>query len=192
MRIGITGSHGTGKTTLARALSEHLGISLITEQARSVARRMGIKDCSALGNNLLTASFQRQVLLAQIKAEEKAGRDWVSDRTTLDCLAYWYLYGLSGLPETELYAEACLGNMRRYDLIIYVPAQIQTQADGFRLTDEASQEFVDQFVRDKLEQVPHVEVYGGPQERLAQVLAHVNQLCGKRGDPVCALSPCRS
>ncbi|HHW42532.1 MAG TPA: AAA family ATPase [Desulfotomaculum sp.] len=41
MRIAITGTHGTGKTTLATELARKLGLPLITEQARRVAVNIG-------------------------------------------------------------------------------------------------------------------------------------------------------
>ncbi len=76
LRIGICGAHGTGKTTLAQDLSEALGLPLITESARTVAKNLNIASCKQLGNNFLTADFQRKVLQAQLQAEIKHRREY--------------------------------------------------------------------------------------------------------------------
>ena len=117
MRIGITGAHGVGKTMLARELSRRLNLPLIEEQARVVAKIMGVRNCNELLKiNDLARDFQVAVLMSQAAMEEIFSRGFVSDRTTLDCLAYWRLYGLK---ESGVYAGKCLS--REYDLLVYVP-----------------------------------------------------------------------
>lgn len=115
MRIGIIGTRGVGETTLAEELSTILNLSLITECARRFAQQVGIRDCSVLGANPLAVKFQTEILREQIKAERKHKSGFVSDRTSLDCLAYWHFYGLSELSASSEYEECCLGNLQNYD-----------------------------------------------------------------------------
>lgn len=133
MRIAITGAHGTGKTTLAQALSEKLGLPLIAEQARLVAKRMGVKNCEELLRNpKLAREFQERVLEEQIRAQLAHPEGFVSDRCTLDCIAYWRLY-LGDRNGRRYFYKARLHAFRRLDLIVYVPLLVLSGGDGFRL-----------------------------------------------------------
>lgn len=133
MRIAITGAHGTGKTTLARALSEKLGLPLIAEQAQLVAREMGIKTCEELLRNPeLARELQERVLEEQIRAQLAHPRGFVSDRCTLDCIAYWNLY-LGDEGAERYFFKARLHAYRRLDLVVYVPPVVLSGGDGFRL-----------------------------------------------------------
>jgi nicotinamide riboside kinase len=169
VRIAITGTHGTGKTTLATELAQKLGLPLITEQARRVARVMGIVHARQLvKDKALARRFQKAVLREQIRAENDCPDGFISDRSTLDCWAYWAAYGLGNDPE---YRDLCLS--RPYDLLVYVPLEIPCQADGFRDTDESLRQLVDRFIqKDLLWQCrcPVLPVTGSPEERVKAVL----------------------
>jgi nicotinamide riboside kinase len=134
LRIAITGAHGTGKTTLARALSEKLGLPLIAEQARLVAAEMGVKNCEdLLRNPRLAREFQERVLEEQIRAQLAHPGGFVSDRCTLDCIAYWNLYLGDGSDAGRYFFRARLHAFRRLDLVVYVPLLVLSGGDGFRL-----------------------------------------------------------
>lgn len=133
MRIAITGAHGTGKTTLARALSKELGLPLIAERARLVAEEMGVNSCEdLLRNPRLARKFQERVLEEQINAQLAHPQGFVSDRCTLDCIAYWNLY-LGDEGAGRYFFKARLHAYRRLDLIVHVPPLVLSGGDGFRL-----------------------------------------------------------
>ncbi|MEW6226510.1 MAG: ATP-binding protein [Bacillota bacterium] len=135
MRIAITGAHGTGKTTLARALSEKLGLPLISEQARLVAGEMEIKTCEELLRNpKLAREFQERVLEKQINAQLAHPQGFISDRCTLDCIAYWNLY-LGDGDAGRYFFKARLHAFRKLDLVVYVPPLVLPSSDGFRLEE---------------------------------------------------------
>lgn len=87
MKIGITGTHGTGKTTLAGRLADELKIPLIKERARTVAKRWGLTPATIPEKNKY--EFQWEVLFEQIQQEEAHKSGFVSDRTVYDNLAYY-------------------------------------------------------------------------------------------------------
>lgn len=135
MRIAITGAHGTGKTTLAQALSEKLGLPLIAERARLVAEEMGVKTCEdLLRNPRLARQFQERVLEEQIKAQLAHPQGFVSDRCTLDCIAYWNLYLGDGSDAGRYFFKARLHAFRGLDAVVYVPPDVLSGGDGFRLS----------------------------------------------------------
>ncbi len=108
MKIGFIGSHGTGKTTLARRLSSYLSLPLISETAREISTEF---DLPLFPNNSLTT--QRMIFLRQLK-KELTYKEGVFDRTLLDNLAYLqkFLYVPNDLITpaefNEMLSIACL------------------------------------------------------------------------------------
>lgn len=140
MRIAITGTHGTGKTTLAQALVDKTGLPLISEQARIVAQEMEFKECAPFLHNPAHArKFQWGVLERQIAQQTKHKNGFIADRSTLDSIAYWLLY-MGDDPkyknETNRYIfKARLHAWKNLDLLVYLPPMVMTDADSFRLKD---------------------------------------------------------
>lgn len=182
IRIGITGTHGVGKSTLAQDLAEKLGLPLISERARVVAVRMGIRSSDELvKDRRLAQTFQLAVLSEQIAAEAH-NPSFISGRTVLDCLAYWKLYGLDNSAVAHAYSRRCL--IRPYDVVVYIPPEDELQADGFRLTGEEKRAKVDQIIRDLITQYlagQVVQVSGSLQERLTKTILAINGLAEVAG-----------
>jgi nicotinamide riboside kinase len=89
MRIYFVGSHCSGKTTLARYVSQKYDLPMITEVARSVLAEMET-PLERLRTDLdLVDSYQENVFERQLEAESlfKANDSFVSDRA-FDNLAY--------------------------------------------------------------------------------------------------------
>jgi ATPase family associated with various cellular activities (AAA). len=167
MKIALTGSHGTGKTTLAWHLANKLDLPLIVDRARDVAKKAEIKHVWDLRQDKFRAAyFQCLVLIDRLSSEQK-GASFISDRSTLDLLAYWQAYGL---PENKAYQSLCLANP--YDLLVYVPIEFPPAADGFRDTDPEFQREVDRRIRELLQLVPWpvVAVSGSVEERAQMVM----------------------
>ena len=187
MRIGIAGTHGAGKTMLAKQLSRQLGLPLIEEQARLVAVKLGVRHADdLLGDGALAERFQKAVLLQQLAAEGSRS-SFVSDRTLYDCLVYWRyykdLFGFDGTDRLGLdYENRCLGG--GYDLVIYVPLAEDARLadDGFRSLDMSFARAVDRMLLDIFKEVavPFAVVNGGPRERLAAALRAVERLGAAR------------
>lgn len=159
LRIGITGTHSVGKTTLAHSLVEKLNnkdrrIILVKKQVRDVAADLSIQNVEEVARRgpKWFSLFQWEILRRQINSEQyavKNGYSFVSDRTTLDNLAY-YMLGNSGDSEAvrKMYEGIALKNMKRgYDLILYLPPVIPMEGDGFRQTDEEFRDKIDRAIR---------------------------------------------
>lgn len=180
MRIGICGAQGTGKSTLAAALAEKLGMPLITEQARKAAAAMGIEDLSTLrGRPFTGAQFQKNCLNRQIVAEDDLD-SFISDRTTLDNAVYWLKWHShnAGFIENLIYYTQAEKQAALYDLIIYVPIEIPLEDDNFRSVNPAYQREIDYllglFLKSKDRH--YITVQGSLEERVAQVVAEVHAM----------------
>ncbi len=148
IKIAISGTHGVGKTTLAKRLAESLYVPLLSEVARDVAVSTGIEHTEQISKgSLLTRIMFQGAVFGMQGLKEKMHGGFVSERSILDCIAYCYLYGL---PEhfISTLREAALIHSGSYDLIIYCPIPGgYVQDDGFRLIDRISQQKVDIYMR---------------------------------------------
>lgn len=142
MRIGFTGSSGTGKSTLATYVAERYGLPLNPVGSRSVSAAMGFAspyDVDAAGKR---AEFQRR-LLADKAAWEAERETFVSDRTVVDCLTYLALHDVRSIDEALL--DLVGRGLARYTHIFYCPvsAFCETGDDSSRVHDMAYQRVFD-------------------------------------------------
>lgn len=105
LRIAFCGSSGTGKTTLARAVSKKFNLPQCPIGSREVAKQMGFAspyDVDAAGQR---AEFQERLVLSKTEWEA-ANENFVTDRTTIDNMIYSMLHGAVERGGAELLAEA--------------------------------------------------------------------------------------
>ncbi len=144
MKIGIMGSHGTGKTTLALRLAAEMKqrepgktVSMVAETAR---------NCPWPINKATTEEAQRWIFLEKMRQELEASRSAdivVCDRTVLDNLAYAERAGLFHLV-MDFFHGAIRWMKTNYDRIHFLrPAGVPIAADGFRDTDPDFQAEID-------------------------------------------------
>ncbi len=176
MRIGITGSQGTGKSTLAASLARILDLPLIKEQAREAANELGIEFLSTLKDQPeLGKKFQTACLVCQLQAEAAYPNGFVSDRTTIDNAAYWLKWHAHQWPseENNRYFTTAINHAKKhYDLIVYVPPEIHPVDDGFRSTDRGYQLEIDTYIKAFLclaDPKSWVTATGSVEERVNQV-----------------------
>lgn len=188
MRIGICGAESTGKTTLAKALADKLELPLITEQARGVAKRLGIDDLNKDYPKRLWDRFQWECLKTQMAIEQRH-ESFVSDRTVLDNLAYWLVdhadpHNCYETLQYWGYAERHI-RVRPYDMIVFVRPEddIALENDGFRHTNPAHRWLIDRVLSSLVAWIAHtyshikiVNVSGPTNERLEQVRAGLENL----------------
>lgn len=136
-RITLTGAPCVGKSTLARALAERLGLPLLPERSREVAREWGYTPATIPMERVL--EFQWAILERQIAAEEQvAETGFISDRCPIDSLCHFDWFGSDlGWTETEgqRYRAAVEARLSTYDLLIVIPPMFPMVDDGERIAD---------------------------------------------------------
>jgi predicted ATPase len=135
MKVYFVGAHGTGKTTLARYVSEQYKLPMITEVARMVLSEKEYKLDTLRHDINLVDEYQEQVFYRQMAEENKFKSSFVSDRSALDVLAYSaqhtrILSSLLKAPEFTSYLAA----LRGPDVFIFLvrPSKATLKADGVR------------------------------------------------------------
>lgn len=133
MKVYFVGSHSTGKTTLARYVSQTYGLPLITEVARMVLSENEYQLDSLRYDMDLVDKYQKEVFYRQLVEEAKC-TDYVSDRS-FDCLAYAAQHSrilpeLLASPELEAYLQNLISPN---SFIFFVrPGKATLRADGVR------------------------------------------------------------
>jgi len=154
-KVGIFGTHGTGKTTLCCALAayyKHRGsnVKIIQETVR---------ECPFPINLSMSADAGLWVYHAHIKKELDAlVQDFqlcLCDRTALDSLVYVYAQDV-GNRYTKIAEQNALQWMETYDMLIYVTMSEShaVEADGVRPADVDFQKRVQDAFDMYVEQLP--------------------------------------
>ena len=131
-RIYFVGSHATGKTTMARYVSDRYHLPLISEVARSVLAEMEI-SLDQIRSNLDTVNrYQFEVFRRQIQEEQTACGGFVSDRAFCN-LAYAAEHSTL---IADIFRDPCLQSYMDWvgrGLVFFVrPHPDLVQSDGVR------------------------------------------------------------
>jgi len=150
MKIGLTGTHGIGKTSLAYALVGELK----SRGARAGMIREFVRECPLPAgteeNN--SAEAQAWILARQVAEEIEAASRFdvvVCDRTVIDNYAYflWAKEKFSAGAQIESVAKSIFENWSRtYDFIFKLEPAFNPQNDGFRSTNPDWQMQIDMLV----------------------------------------------
>lgn len=177
IKLAVSGAHGTGKTTVLTALRDALleqGVKaqLVPEVPRIVCEAAGDKEFFRRENN----SVERQLtlLMGQPVYESSLAVEndvILCDRSIIDHLAYTrYLFGDSlqeqGLDQVVL---SLVGrHMQTYDLVFYVPPEIDPIDDGTRESSREFQLVIDEEIRSLLQalDVEYQLLSGSTEKRL--------------------------
>lgn len=139
MRIGFTGAHRSGKTTLARLVSAEYGLPMVDSPASQIVKDYGFDMAR---DNRLTFTKDGQAndgVLMQMEIYSclngslgNAGESFVSDRTPIDVAAYLLAdataySGNTVAQETAVMVmeQAIRDTERLFDMVILVPPGIQ-------------------------------------------------------------------
>jgi predicted ATPase len=174
MRIAVSGTHGTGKTTLVEALAPHLpGHEVIDEPYRQLE-----DEGEDFAERPTADDFARQLERA-IDGLERSAADTLFDRCPADLLAYLESIDDADAVDLTGWVDRARPAMQRLDLIVFVGIEHPDRIDTAEIRFRRLRRQVDEALRDIVLDdrwsfgVPAVEVAGSTADRVAQVLRHL-------------------
>ncbi|XTZ15364.1 AAA family ATPase [Micromonospora echinospora] len=176
MRIGISGTHGTGKTTLAEALCGHLPGHIVADEPYHLLEEEGHEF-------QFPPSLEdyRTMLARSVRSLYASSSQMVFDRTPLDYLAYLAAAGAD--PSDEVDGATLRPAFARLDLLVITVITPETEQvlpaaelPGLRArTNDALLELVYNDPVDAWADTPVLELSGPLDGRLDAVLAALRQ-----------------
>lgn len=133
-RIAMSGSAGTGKTTLGRRYAEEHGLCYVEEgMRRRIEGGFKLYELDERGHREL----MREMWSEQREAEERATQGFVSDRSSVDFAAFWLHYNLvDAEDETREFLDEMAACEARYEAVLLLPwGALPLNADGVRSTN---------------------------------------------------------
>ena len=174
MRVGVSGAHGTGKTTLVQELCGHLAGHVPVDEPYFLLEEEGYE----FGFPPSLDDYRAQ-LRCSLRLLGSAAPRVVFDRTPLDFLAY--LAALGASVEDEADPAVLRSALARLDVLIVTPLTPETERvlprpDLPQLRETMNGVMLDLLSSDPLEawgDVPVIELGGPLDRRLEAVLAAV-------------------
>jgi nicotinamide riboside kinase len=173
MRIGITGTQSTGKTTLVKALQE---LPEFQDYHFATERSKYLRD---LGIPLNTDSTVRgQFVFMAERASELMYDNLITDRTIWDVCAFTLSAKSISWYYKQSLIEAASSLMSYYDIVFYInPEGIGIEDNGVRETDSQYRNDINYAIVELLQQYkPNklVEIKGTTEERIQQIKEALN------------------
>lgn len=167
VRIVLTGSECTGKSTLAALLAEHYGVPYVEEYLREYFEAKN--GVLTLDDAVPIAEGQ---LLAEDVAEAHKNQLVLMDTNILSSVVYnKHYYDLNPEWIEEAFAQ------RQYSLYLLCGIDVPWEADGQR-DMPAQREYMQSLFRDELQRrnLPYVELSGSVDERFNKAIELINAL----------------
>jgi hypothetical protein len=159
MRVGFTGTHRTGKTTLIEAISAELPAYDVVDEPYRLLEDEGHDD----------PDFERQLALSLAIARTGAP-DALVDRTPIDFVAYLRASGDD--VDIDIDLDAVRDAMDSFDLVVFVPIEEPDRIAVSSSEDRRLRGDVDELLRGLVAdlEIPTVEVSGDVPARVHQVI----------------------
>ena len=178
MRIGMTGAHGTGKSTVTEYLKtlDRFKHFYCPPSSARVLQAFGINDkADPLGQWLITVDRHNNICSDQ---------DVITDRTPIDSWAYsMYMKESWNVPQAyfDILDEYVGRAMKDIDLLVYFPVYWDLEDDGVRSLDKAYQNNIDDWILTAMDKFcPYHEIVTmedeSPEFRADKIIAAADEL----------------
>ena len=153
MKIALTGSSSTGKSTLAATLLandefKRFANRLLHVDGRRMLASMGCQSMDKMSREQLK---QYQLAYYAKKKEIEAFQsDYITDRSYVDIAAYWIIRDSYDMPEAErdILLHSCRTEAKKYDLTVHLPfGLLEFEPDGYRPEDTALNKEIDHQIK---------------------------------------------
>jgi hypothetical protein len=176
MRIAISGTHCSGKSTLVEALSEELPqyttveepYQLLAEEGYEFAESPSIED------------FELQ-LERSIETLVESGQNVIFDRCPADILGYLLSHTDAEAFDLDAWLPRVQTAVRKLDLIVFLPIEEPDRIVLPLSQDVSYRQHVDEKLQEIILEDPFdfevdiLEVTGSPQMRVGRVLAQISK-----------------
>lgn len=182
IRIGFTGTHGTGKSTLLKELQKiYPDMILMDNSIRNWiidARSKGYDYSSlwARGTEKTQIIFLMNHINEILKLDKS--KSYASSRTTIDYLAYYRNMPINEERELhEWYNDFAIEQAKElYDYVFFTPIEFDLVNEALRYK-ENTRVSVENTIRDTLNMfdIPYTVLTGTVEERMATILETINK-----------------
>jgi thymidylate kinase len=176
MRIAISGSHRTGKSTLMAALVEFLPKYTTVDEPYHQMEEEGYRFSDPPSIDDFAAQMQRSI---ELMAE--AGDDVLFDRCPIDFVAYMAVHEDADAVDLNAWLPQVRDAVGSLDLVIFVPVEGRDRIPGTVSDEEESRRAVHEKLQEILVDDPFafrmefVEVEGTLQKRVQTVLEYLQR-----------------
>jgi nicotinamide riboside kinase len=169
MRIALCGSHGVGKTTLAKIVAEEYGLPILHDIVVD-AYKLGLP----INENTTTETQMR--LAAKQFEQERTIVSFVADKCIFDYFIYAEVLHLD--PDVVASIKKMALDSYQYDAIFYIKPEFPIPHDGVRSTNVQFQAEVDDLYLGFLEEnaIPYHLLTWSIQERKEQILSFIESM----------------
>lgn len=167
MLFAISGSQGSGKTTITNALKER-GYPIVERKtSRSILDEWGVTLSQVNNDRDLTIRFQDRILTRKMEDEREAVEDvsriWFTERTYADL----FTYALIAIGKDNEYSDwvdeyfkDCATQQSNYNANFYLPSgKFNLEHDGVRGSNQHYSRMVDITMKDVLQQMSQFTGY---------------------------------
>jgi nicotinamide riboside kinase len=181
LKIGLMGSHDTGKTTLGFTIcgklkTRHYNVDYVAEVARHIPASLKVNE----GTNFFAQYWiLNQQINEEILAKLRGANMIVTDRTVVDNYAYAFRAALPQVgqiseEDLKIMEEKCLHWVKTYDFLFYVAIpNKKMEDDGFRSTEKEFQHEIDACIKRIIKEwkLDVVSLEGNNDERIDMMLS---------------------
>lgn len=135
MRICVIGAHGTGKSTISKALSEHFNCALIPDVCSDAFHK------KFTINEDTPPETQFWIMSKQIELERNTPEPWVMEKSLWDNIIYG-VFSIKDKKVIDVITNIVKANAK-YDFVFYCPIEFPIPDDGIRSLNIDFQKAID-------------------------------------------------